>query len=415
MRKEIQEFLKRFNREELEILNKSEIARRFNCDPRTITRYSKIEKGEITQEKPTRIYNSLIDDYKSIIINKVDIYGATAMAVYKFIDKKGYKGKYSTVAAFVKKHKANEIHKATIRFETSPGLQAQVDWKENLTLISRHGEIFKINIFLMVLGYSRLKFIKITTNRNQDTLFECLVDGFKYFGGIPEEILFDNMKTVVDRSKSTFTRVEFNERFKYFMKDAGFKAIACKPYRPQTKGKVEALAKLLDRLVVYNEEFEDYKDLEDITNEFLNDINSELSQAMDEIPFERFKKEKEYLKPLSPIEILLSYISREKEYKVNKESMVSYKGKKYSVPTKYIGKKLNITDQKDGNIYLYYNRDCIVCHPIGDKKLNYKHEHMHEILKSDVCKHLNDSEIDRFIKNNISMMDIYLEGDKNVC
>lgn len=190
----------------------------------------------------------------------------------------------------------------------------------------------------MVLGFFRLKFIKITTNRNQDTLFECLIDGFKYFGGIPEEILFDNMKTVVDRSKSTFTRVEFNERFKYFMKDAGFKAITCKPYRPQTKGKVETLAKLVNRLVVYNEEFEDYKGLEDITNEFLNDINSELSQAIDEIPFDKFKKEKEYLKPLSPIEILFSYISRQKEYKVNKESMVSYKGKKYSVPTKYIKK-----------------------------------------------------------------------------
>ncbi len=54
------------------------------------------------------------------------------MAAYKFIQKKGYSGKYSTVAAFIKNHKNEEITKATIRFETAPGLQAQVDWKENI-------------------------------------------------------------------------------------------------------------------------------------------------------------------------------------------------------------------------------------------------------------------------------------------
>ncbi|WP_234121782.1 hypothetical protein [Clostridium hydrogenum] len=87
------------------------------------------------------------------------------MAVYKFIEKKGYAGKYSTVAAFVKKHEQVETQKATIRFETTPGLQAQVDWKENLTMINKNGEIFKINIFLMVLGYSRIKYVQLTTDR----------------------------------------------------------------------------------------------------------------------------------------------------------------------------------------------------------------------------------------------------------
>lgn len=89
------------------------------------------------QKKSTRVYKSLIDDYKSIIVNKVDNYGATAMTVYKFILKKGYKGKYSTVADFVNKHKKIEMKKATVRFETTSALQAQVDWKENLALISK--------------------------------------------------------------------------------------------------------------------------------------------------------------------------------------------------------------------------------------------------------------------------------------
>lgn len=108
IRKDIHNKLKEFTREELCLLNKSELARRFNCDPRTVERYLKLSSGELEREKSTRVYTSLIDDYKLIIIDKVDNYGSTAMAVYKFILKKGYKGKYSTVADFVNKHKKIE-------------------------------------------------------------------------------------------------------------------------------------------------------------------------------------------------------------------------------------------------------------------------------------------------------------------
>ena len=408
MRTDIHNKLKKYTREEQGLLNKSELARRFNCDSRTIDRYLKINSGELEPKKSSRIYESFIDDYKSIIIEKVDTYGATAMAVYKFIEKKGYKGKYSTVAAFVKKYKNVEIQKATVRFETTPGLQAQVDWKENLTMISKHGEIFKVNIFLMVLGYSRIKYVKLTTDREQKTLFKCMISAFSYFQGIPQEILFDNMKTVVDRSKSTFSSVEFNKTFKHFTNDAGFKPIACRPYRPQTKGKVESLARLTNRLAVYNGEFEDYDDLDRIVQDFMKEVNNEVSQAINETPLSRLNKELEYLKPLPPMDLLVSYVSCEKEYKVSKESMVNYKGKKYSVPTKYIGLKVNITEACDGNISIYYNEDFIVCHSLSENKYNYKVGHMHEILKSDACKHLTDAKIDEFIKENMTMMDILL-------
>lgn len=69
------------------------------------------------------------------------------------------------------------------------------------------------------------------------------------------------MKPVVDRSKSQFSKVVFNERFRQFSKDAGFYPIACRPFRPQTKGKVEALARTIDRLKVYNYEFENEQEL----------------------------------------------------------------------------------------------------------------------------------------------------------
>ena len=388
---------------ESDLVNKSEIARRFNCNWRTVDKY--IDNHQYERKK--RIHVSIIEDFKSIIVDKVDSYGASSMAAFKFIQKKGYTGSYLTVNNFVKRYKDDEIKKATIRFETSPGLQAQVDWKEKVRMISKHGEIFEVNIFLIVLGYSRLKFIRLTTNKTQKVLFESMFEAFRYFRGIPQEILFDNMSTVIDRAKSTFKNVTLNNMFKLFAKDAGFEPVTCRPYRAQTKGKVETLAKLMDRLKVYNEEFETFEDLEKIVNEFNEDINKEVSQATNEKPIDRFLKEKEYLIPLPLMECLLPYFYQEKEYKVTPESMIRYKGKKYSVPTRFIGDYLTVSETED-EIQIYYTQDLISCHKKSDKFFSYKTEHAFEILKSDAMKYSSDQDIHSFIENNLKKMDIFL-------
>jgi len=389
---------------ERDLMNKSELARRLNCNRRTVDNY--LENQQIIRN--SRNIVSILEEFKGTIIDKVDTYGASSMSVFKFIQTKGYSGKYATVNNFVKTHKDNEIQKATIRFETSPGLQAQVDWKEKVTMVNKKGESLEINIFLMVLGYSRLKFIKLTDNKTQKTLFACLTAGFKYFGGMPKEILFDNMKTVVDRNQSTFKNVTLNKTFKSFSQDASFEPILCRAYRAKTKGKVETLAKLVDRLKAYNGEFEEFEDLDKICEDFNKSINSEISQGTNEIPFERFKKEKEYLSPLNSVDSLIQYFYHEKEYKVTRESMINYKGKKYSVPTRFIGYYLRVIETAD-EIKIYYIQDLIACHnKYSDKFLNYKVEHVHEILKSDALKDCSDKEINNFIENTLKNMDIFL-------
>lgn len=403
MRKDVLNQIKLI-KEDVEILNKSELARRFNCDPRTIDKY--IHCSNTDSRKPREV-KSKIDDFKEIITDKVDNWGSNSMAVFKFIEKKGYEGGYHTVNNFIKDYKKTEINKATIRFDTNPGLQAQVDWKESITMISRQGEIFDINIFLIVLGYSRLKFIMLTTDRVQKTLFECITEAFRYFNGVPKELLFDNMSTVVDRSGTTFKNIAINKDFKYFSIDAGFEVITCRPYRPKTKGKVETLAKLVDRLTPFNEEFDTFEELNKIVKDFNYEINNEVSQATNEVPFIRFLKEKEYLNPLPSLDILLSYFHHEKEYKVSKESMIRYKGKKYSVPTRYIGKYLTLSE-KDSELCIYYTRDLIVCHNVTEKILHYKKDHVKEILKSDALKHYSDDRIEDFIEQNLKNMDIFL-------
>lgn len=387
----------------MELLNKSELARRFGCNRRTIDRY--LQQPEAGSKK--REYTSMLDDYKSIICEKVETYGASATAVFKFLQKKGYTGGYSTVNNFVKRHKSDETQKATIRFETTPGLQAQVDWKEKITMVNRQGEIFVVNIFLMILGYSRLKFTKLTVDKRQKTLFECMFEAFRYFQGIPHEILFDNMKTVVDRSKSTFKNVVLNDTFKAFAQDSGFEIITCRAFRPKTKGKVETLAKLVDRLKPYNSEFDTFEELEKIVETFNSDVNNEISQATNEKPFDRFEKEKEYLVQLPMMDLLLSYFHHEKEYKVYKDSMINYKGQKYSVPTRFIGKHITVYETEDA-VKIYYTDDLITSHSKSDKFLNYRKDHVVEILKSDALKGWKDSSVEDFIENNLRKMDMIL-------
>jgi len=359
------------------------LAKQYDCDYRTVKRYYDLglerKLDELTQKR--RPKSTLLDDYKETINDKLAL-GCTGMSIYYFICKKGYEGSYITVKRYCRKERETKIQKATVRIETSPGLSAQVDWKENVRMVSKSGELFLINIFLYVLGYSRMKYIKLTIDRQQKTLFNCLHEAFLYTGGVPEEIWFDNMKTVVERSKTQFTKVVFNERFRQFSKDSGFLPIACRPFRPQTKGKVEALARTIERLNVFNHEFSDLSELEQIINEFNYDLNfSEISQGTMERPVDRWSKDKRLLKKFDS-NILSSYFTEQDDRRVvTKEAMVVWGYQKYSVPVKYIGKR--ITVKAFENILKIYDNDLLIReHLIRDKPLNYHRDDYTEILRS---------------------------------
>ena len=219
-----------------DIVNKSEVARRLGCSWKTVDR--KINPEKYSKDRKKRTYNSKLDPYRELIITKLDTYCCSAKSIYLLLQSKyGYKGSYSLINKFVSAHKKEENRKATIRYETIPGHQAQVDWKEKFKIVDKYGTEYTINIFLMILGYSRKKFIKLTFDRSQQTLFECLSQAFEFYGGTTQEILFDNMKTVVDQAKSNYHRVVINEKFRQFAKDANFNIVTCRPYRPQTKRK----------------------------------------------------------------------------------------------------------------------------------------------------------------------------------
>lgn len=380
--------------------NYAELAKQYGCDYRTVKKYFESSAKDL---KPRPPKPSILDPYKSIVEDKLNI-PCSATAIYKFIQKMGYKGCYSVVKRYCNKYKVEQYQKATIRFETNPGLQAQVDWKETKILTNKSGEKFEINIFLIILGYSRLKYIELTVDRKQSTVFQCLVNAFKFFEGIPKEILFDNMKTVVDHSKSEYNKPIINSTFYEFSKDMGFETILCRAFRPQTKGKVENLAKVMDRLDAYNNEFETLDELDEIVRELNIDLNNEISQATQERPIERFEKEKEYLNKLPRIDVLEGFITKPITRKVSKDSMITFNKSKYSVHPKYIGKQLTL-EVKANTLYIYYIKELVKTYKISNNYLNYTKDDMVEILKTDAFKHKDDKYIEDFIDKNMAIYD----------
>ena len=167
---------------------------------------------------------------------------------------------------------------------------------------------------------------------------------------------------------------------------------------------MEALAKLCDRLLAYNNEFESVEDLEKIINTFNENINKEVSQAHNRVVNEVFEYEKEYLLPLPNQKIFSTYLSNCETRKVAKDSMISYKGNKYSVPVKYISFDLSVVE-KDNSLYIYDNTNLVRCHTISNNSLNYNREDIKDILASDLLRNSTEEKIEQFIEENLSQYD----------
>lgn len=390
--------------------NYAELGRQYNCDPRTVKKYYEAGKENELERLKKRQQNkkaSKLDPFKEIINKKIEL-GCTAMAIFKYIEKKGYEGKYTILREYCKNKKQNETKKATIRVETNPGIAAQVDWKEDMVMHDKFGRTYQFNIFLYVLHYSKMKYITLTWDRKQDTLFECLKDAFEYTEGVPKEIWFDNMRTVVDRSRTQYKKAVFNNLFYQFSKDANFEPIACRPYRPQTKGSVESLAKFVEqRLRPYDYEFYDAVELIELVDDLCHELNHlEISQATEQRPIDVFNyEEKEHLNFFNA-KLLDTYIENECIRIVSKEPMINFRKGKYSVPTKYISEEVQVIfNNSTDELLIYYDGELIRRHNLSERKFNYIVEDMSEILKSDVFKHKDDKEILTYIENSLLLYD----------
>lgn len=374
------------------------LARKYDMDYRTIKKYYEGYDG-----KPAhRNKKSMLDQYKETIKEKMSYEGVKASAVYFYLkNEKGYTGSYSNFTHYLRKHpdivtKGKNV--SHVRYETDIGEQLQFDWVEDITMINKFGQTFNFNVFSAELSYSRMHYFCYSVHKTKEDVLECLVKTFKFYGGVPEGVLTDNMSSIVNTTTKTFLK-EFNA----FAKDFDIKPSKCKVKHPYTKGKVEVRNKFMGWLIPYISEFETEEDLIKIIEKINIEVNNHVNSTTHMKPISLYAKEKEYLKPLPSNQIIDYYLNLSKSVTVPNTSLIYYQGNQYSVPPKYINKTLKIKEI-DNKLYIYDNTDLITIHDISDKNINYKEEHYKLGLKSSMPDK-TDEFIENLAKKNLALMD----------
>lgn len=163
-----------------------------------------------------------------------------ATVLIREIRAQGYTGGISQLKVFLRELKPTPVAEPLVRFETAPGLQMQVDF-----VVIRRGRD-RLSAFVATLGYSRQTFVYFVTDERIETVLGCLRCSFEAFDGVPRHVLFDNMKTVVlERDAYGDGHHRFHPQLLQLAKDCGFSIRLCRPYRAQTKGKVERFNRYL--------------------------------------------------------------------------------------------------------------------------------------------------------------------------
>ena len=284
-------------------VSKAELSRRFGISRRTI--HSWIESGQLdrdlssgeTSYTPRPRVSHKLDPYKAIIEERLEQFPKlSAQRLFDEVRAAGYPGGYSRVRDYVRAVRPREPADAVVRFETPAGRQGQVDFGTfTLPWGRRHA-------LLVVLGYSRLLWLRFYRRQTMAVLMEGLESTFARFDGVSRELLFDQMRSVVISDERTGGgSLMLNAEFLRFAAHWGFTPRSCRPYRARTKGKVERPIRYLRESFFYARAFLNDADLNEQAERWLQDTaNVRRHGTTGERPAGRFERdERHVLRPLA--------------------------------------------------------------------------------------------------------------------
>lgn len=275
-------------------LSKAEIARTLRVSRRTV--YHWIETGQLERALdagparygPRPAVTRLINPYRPLIQARLSEYPLlTATRLYEEVRAAGYVGGYTQVKEYVRTVRPMPPPDPVVRFETPPGQQGQVDFAE---FRLPWGKRFAL---VVVLGYSRLLWVQFYPRQTLTVLIRGLEEAFASFGGVPAELLFDQLKAVIieDRRPEGGKLLE-NAEFRRFAAHWSFRIRACRPYRARTKGKVERPIRYVRQSFFYGREFLNDADLNQRALSWTRQIaNARVHRTTGEVPRVRFERD----------------------------------------------------------------------------------------------------------------------------
>ena len=323
-------------------VNKSEIARALNINRRTVTKYLNGFQKCTHRNKPSRL-DEYTDVISELLSSDTQVFAYRSVLYRYMCDNYSLDVPAPTFYHYLKKHPefdayfnkgriSNADSNPVIRFETKPGCQAQIDWKESLDFVLRDtGEVVTINVLVLVFSYSRFRMFNLSLSKSREVLIHLLSECFDMIGGVPQEIVTDNMKSIMDSARTAYRMGTVNKSFEAFADDYGFSVKPCIAATPRTKGKVETQMKFLDEIKAYSGQL-NLTELIALIERINMRINSSIHQGTGKIPMIEFQKERTALLPLPNESICSRYKIPSKKVKVNTAGMISVQSNQYSVP-----------------------------------------------------------------------------------
>lgn len=331
----------------------SAIARQMGIDRKTV-RHALKDPAPAGKSPPAP---SLLDPYKAFLQGRLALADFTAQRLYQDVQAQGYRGGYNLVKRFVAPLREERDRLAVARFETQPGQQAQVDWA-SFGVMAIDGVRKMLSCFSMVLGFSRYQYIEFAVSRDLASFLTCHVHAFEYFGGVPAELLYDNLKTAV--LSHVDGTVEWQSTFTDFAAYHGFTPRACRPYRPQTKGKVERPFPYIRGNFFLGRTFAGLDDVNAQGRLWLDQTaNARLHGTTRERPSDRFQLERGHLRAL-PAQ---RYRTVETTFRSStRDCVISYGGNFYSVPARHAARRHLRVEVSPTELAIFHNAERIAVH-----------------------------------------------------
>lgn len=310
------------------------VARRFGVHHSVVRRATETAEATTT----TKPAPSKLDPFKEHIVGRLTLHPElTATRLLLELRDKGYAGGVALVRRYVAKVRQPRSRKAYLRVETEPGEVAQVDWGSFGML--RVGSTQRpLSAFVMVLKWSRALFVDFSLDMRMDTFLRMHQRAFQHFGGVPQRVIYDNLKSVVLHHVGT--TVQFNPAFLAFAGHMLFEPVAAPVRYPQAKGNVENAIKYLRSSFFYGRSFRDLADVRAQAERWRDDVaNARLHATTRERPADRLLVEKTRLRapPTHPFDtdLVLPLV-------VSKEARVHLDTNTYSVPHTLVGRTVHL-------------------------------------------------------------------------
>lgn len=315
------------------------IAKEFGCARNTVRRYLR-EGGVITYRGRPRV--SALDGLEDWLRERFFRHEGNADVIRQELA--GEHGIIISLRSVERRvrHWRRELtaqKRATVRYETAPGHQMQIDFGDTRVWIG--GERIRIHVFVATLGYSRRLHIRASQRQRQTDWFEGMEGAFLRFGGVPAEVLIDNAKALVEHHDAVTREVRFNARLHAFARYWSFTPRACAPYRARTKGKDERGVGYVKKNAIAGRRFESWAAFEAHLDRWTREVADRREHGTTGVaPAERFADEAKALRSLAgraPFGQLRDLVR-----KVQADCAIDLDTNSYSVPWRLIGESVQV-------------------------------------------------------------------------